>query len=95
MADTTSYYYWVDEYTPISGGVSWKVNSYVAHYEFPTQDLPVVGVAANEPTTGQYRRIRGPVIRTPGMSDPDFMALLQPYRDNIPPTPFDTSSSSS
>ena len=93
MADTTSYYYWVDVYTPVSGGASWSIDSYVAHYEYPSESLPVVGVTANKPTTGQYRRIRGPVARTPGMSDPAFSALLQSYKDNIPPTPFSGSSS--
>ena len=95
MAGTTSYYYWIDVYTPVSGGVSWKVNSYVAHYEYPSENLPSLGVASNEPTDGQYRRIRGPVIRTPGMTDPEFQSLMQAYQDNIPPTPFDGSSSSS
>ena len=95
MADTTSYYYWVDVYTPVSGGVSWDIDSYLAHREYPTENLLTVGVTADEPTEGQYRRIRGPVIRTSGMSDPEFLALVQTYKDNIPPTPFNGSSSSS
>lgn len=90
---STSYYYWIDVYTP--SGASWVISSYIAHREYPTEAMLVPGVTADEPSTGQYRRIRGPVVRTANMTDPAFMALMQPYRDNIPPTPFDDGSSSS
>ena len=93
MANTQSYYYWVDVYTPDGG--SWEIDSFLSHREFPTETLLTLGVEADAPTSGQYQRVRGPVIRTAGMSDSEFDALMQTYKDNIPPTPFDGSSSSS
>lgn len=89
MAQTTSYYYWVDVYTPNIGG--WTISSFVSHREYPNESLLSPGVTPNTPTSGQYQRVRGPVIRTPGMTDTDFETMLAPYRDSIPPTPFDSS----
>ena len=91
MANTTSYYYWIDVYTPNMGG--WTIDSFLAHREVPNESALRVGVTPNTPDTGQYQRVRGPVIRTPGMTDAAFDALIQPYKDSIPPTPFDDGSS--
>ena len=91
MAATTSYYYWVDIYSPLLGG--WQIDSFLAHREYPNDSLLTPGVTPNTPDSGKYQRVRGPVVRTPGMSDVDFDALIAPYRDSIPPTPFDGSSS--
>jgi hypothetical protein len=92
MANTTSYYYWVDNYTPVPGG--WQIDSYLAHREYPNESLLTAGVLPDTPDTGQYQRLRGPVIRSVGMTDAAFDALIQPYKDSIPPTPFNGSSSS-
>ena len=93
MPNTTSYYYWVDVYSPIPAAPYWKYVSFLAHREYPNESLLHDGwTGPGTPDTGQYQRIRGPVIRTPGMTDATFDALIQPYKDSIQPTPFDDSS---
>ena len=86
MANTTSYYYWVDIYTPIAGP-AWQIDSFEAHREIPNESPLTIGVTADTPTTGQYQRVRGPVVRPVGMTDAAFAALMAPYQASIPPTP--------
>lgn len=92
MANTTSYYYWVDVYSPILGG--WAINSFLALRDADNENQLRPGVTGpGTPDTGQYQRIRGPILRTTDMTDAVFDALIQPYKDSIPPTPFDDDSS--
>jgi len=83
MATTTTYAYWVGIYSPEGGGI-WEIDSYVCCREYPLESLLYPGWYEDDPLSGQFTLICGPVIRTAGMLDADFDVLMQPCKDAAP-----------
>ena len=85
MPHTTTYAYWVDIYS--QDGVFWEIDSYICLREYPLESLLIPGWYQDDPLSGQWTLICGPVIRPVGMLDADFDVLMQPCRDATPDYP--------